>query len=74
MASAVRNCTAMLGVPLTQAARIASTYPAQFLGPCDELGRIAPGYRANLVATNVDIKILDTWIDGRAASWDSRSR
>ena len=50
MASAVRNCVELLGVPLTQALRFASTEPARFLGLEAELGRLAPGYRADLVA------------------------
>ncbi len=67
MASAVRNCVDLLGLPLEQAARMASTYPAQFLGLGGELGRIAPGYRANLVAVDADVNVIDTWIEGRAA-------
>ena len=68
MASAVRNCVELLGLPLEQAARMASTYPAEFLCLGGELGRIAPGYRANLVAADEDLNIQDTWIDGRAAA------
>ncbi len=64
MASAVRNCVELLGLPLEQAARMASTYPAQFLGMGGELGRIAPGYRANLVAVNDAVDVLETWIEG----------
>ncbi len=64
MASAVRNCVDLLGLPLERAARMASTYPAQFLGLDAELGRIAPGYRANLVAIDEKIKVTATWIDG----------
>ncbi|MEP7067712.1 MAG: N-acetylglucosamine-6-phosphate deacetylase [Usitatibacter sp.] len=64
MASAVRNCVRMLGQPLAQAARMASTYPAEFLGLGSELGRIAPGYRANLVAADEDVNVFDTWIEG----------
>src|SRR5207253_10755702 len=40
MASAVRNCVEMLGLTLERAARMASTYPAEFLGLGGELGRI----------------------------------
>jgi len=65
MASAVRNCVEMLGLPLEQAARMASTYPAEFLGLGGELGRIAPGYRANLVLADERLNVLETWIDGR---------
>ncbi len=65
MASAVRNTVDLLGVPLEQAARMASTYPAQFLGLGGELGRIAPGYRASLVAVDERLTVQQTWIDGR---------
>ena len=65
MATAVRNCVDLLGVPLEQAARMASTYPAQFLGLGGELGRIAPGYRASLVAIDERVEVLQTWIDGQ---------
>jgi N-acetylglucosamine-6-phosphate deacetylase len=64
MASAVRNAIDRLGLPLEQAVRMASTYPAEFLGLGRELGRIAAGYRANLVLTDERINVLETWIDG----------
>jgi N-acetylglucosamine-6-phosphate deacetylase len=64
MASAVRNCVELLGVPLERAARMASTYPAEFLGLGHELGRIAPGYRASFVLADDALNVLDTWIDG----------
>lgn len=64
MATAVRNSVTMLGVPLEEAARMASTYPAQFLGIDDRYGRIAPGYRADLVALDADLQVIDTWIAG----------
>ena len=65
MASAVRNTVKLLGVPLERAVLMASTYPAEFLGLGRELGRIAPGYRANLVLADEDLGVLETWIDGR---------
>lgn len=65
MATAVRNTVDLLGVSLEQAARMASTYPAQFLGLGGELGRIAPGYRASLVAVDERVNVLETWIDGK---------
>ena len=68
MASCVRNTVAMLGVPLAEAVRMASEWPAQFLGLGKEYGRIAPGYRANLVLADDELNVLDTWIDGRAQS------
>lgn len=67
MASCVRNAVSLLGLPLPEAARMASLYPAQFLGLANELGRIAPGYRANLVLADDQLRVLDTWIDGQAS-------
>jgi N-acetylglucosamine-6-phosphate deacetylase len=67
MATAVRNSVEMLGLPLERAARMASTYPAEFLGLGGELGRIAPGYRANLVAVDERLHVRSTWIDGTLA-------
>lgn len=66
MASAVRNAVSMLGIDLAEAARMASTYPAEFLGLGHELGKIAPGYRANLVLADDDLNVFDTWIDGQS--------
>jgi N-acetylglucosamine-6-phosphate deacetylase len=67
MASAVRNTIQLLGVPIETAIRMASTYPAEFLGLGDRLGRITPGYRANLVLADRQLNVLNTWIDGAHA-------
>jgi len=67
MASCVRNAVSLLGLPLPEAVRMASLYPAEFLGLAHELGRIAPGYRANLVLADDRLNVLDTWIDGERA-------
>lgn len=67
MATAVRNAVELLGVPIERAARMASTYPAQFLRLERELGRIAPGYRASLTAVDDRLEVRGTWIDGVAA-------
>ncbi|APV50399.1 N-acetylglucosamine-6-phosphate deacetylase [Betaproteobacteria bacterium GR16-43] len=64
MASSVRNAVTLLGLPLAEAARMASTYPAEFLGLGREIGRVAPGYRANLVAMDERVGVQETWIDG----------
>jgi N-acetylglucosamine-6-phosphate deacetylase len=65
MASAVRNCVALLGLPLSDALRFASLAPAAFLGIDDRLGRLAPGYRADMVALDPkDVRVLQTWVAG----------
>jgi N-acetylglucosamine-6-phosphate deacetylase len=68
MATAVRNCVNLLGVPLTDALRFASTHPANFLGLGHHFGRLAAGCRADMVAFMPDtIAVLDTWVAGRNA-------
>jgi N-acetylglucosamine-6-phosphate deacetylase len=66
MAAAVRNCIRLLGVALPDALRFASVHPATFLGLERMLGKLAPGYRADLVAFDPnDMKVLATWVAGR---------
>jgi len=54
-------------VPLTTAVRMASEFPAAFLKLAHEIGRIAPGYRANLVLADDELNVKETWIDGQAS-------
>ncbi|WP_242108861.1 N-acetylglucosamine-6-phosphate deacetylase [Luteimonas aquatica] len=67
MATAVRNAVEMLGLPLAEAARMASTYPARFLGLEATHGRIAAGCRADLVLLDRDLRVVRTWIGGEAS-------
>lgn len=64
MASAVRNAVRMLDLELVDALRMASANPAEFLTLRD-VGRIAPGQRANLALLDPDFNVLRTWIDGK---------
>jgi N-acetylglucosamine-6-phosphate deacetylase len=64
MAGAVRHAVRRLGVDLGDALRMASRTPATFLGLDRERGRIAPGFRADLVALDADLQVLATWIGG----------
>ena len=66
MADAVRNTVDMLGVDLVEAVRMASTYPAEFLGVAHDYGKISRGFRANLVLADATLKVKRTWIDGAA--------
>jgi N-acetylglucosamine-6-phosphate deacetylase len=68
MATAVRNSVRLLGLPLEEAVRMATLYPAQFLGLEHERGRIAPGLRADLVALDDRLQVVDTWIGGVASA------
>jgi N-acetylglucosamine-6-phosphate deacetylase len=64
MAGAVANAVELLGVDPARAARMASANPAAFLKLDGELGRIEPGYRANLVLADDRFNVLESWIDG----------
>lgn len=67
MATAVRNCVEMLDVPLTDALRYASTHPAQYLGLGHVLGRLLPGYRADMVALEPgSVEVVQSWVAGTA--------
>ena len=65
LCQAVRNAVAMLGVTLDEALRMASFYPARFLGLDDRLGLLAPGYQADLVLLDDRTHACATWVAGR---------
>lgn len=65
MATAVRNSVQLLGVSLAEAARMASTYPAQFLNLDDRFGHIAEGHHADLVLLDDALQVRSTWIAGQ---------
>jgi len=67
MATAVRNSVRLLGLPLEEALRMAALYPAQFLKLEHERGSIAPNLRADLVALDDDLQVIQTWIGGVAS-------
>ena len=63
MMDAVKNTTQWLGLPLAEALRMASLYPAEFLGE-PRLGRIKPGFQANLVHFDSQYHVRATWVGG----------
>jgi N-acetylglucosamine-6-phosphate deacetylase len=65
LSQAVRNAVSLLGVPPEEALRMASLYPARFLGLDDRLGRLEPGYRADIVLLNEELCPLATWVAGQ---------
>lgn len=67
MAQAVRFAIDELALPPSEALRMASLYPAQFLGLEDRLGALRQGYRADLVLLDDDWRVKRTWIDGEGA-------
>ena len=65
MATGLRNTVEVLSQPLEEALRMTSTYPAAAIGLGDRLGRIAPGYDADLVLLGQDYQVRATWINGQ---------
>ena len=64
MIDAVRNCVEYAGIPLDEALRMATLYPAQALGITDRLGSLQVGRAANLTAFTRDYRIVKTIVNG----------
>ncbi|HVZ96774.1 MAG TPA: N-acetylglucosamine-6-phosphate deacetylase [Chitinophagaceae bacterium] len=58
MAKAAKNCVEKCDIPLDEALRMASLYPAQVLGLDDITGKIEKGFRADLVLLNQDLDVI----------------
>lgn len=64
MIDAVTYVHKTLGLPLEEALRMASLYPAEALGIAADHGRIASGFAANLVHLGDDLTVRDTLVAG----------
>lgn len=64
MAGAVKGMMEQGRVGLDVAARMASATPAAFLGLGNQLGRIAPGYRADMALVDDALEVTRSWIGG----------
>ena len=65
MDHAVRYSVDHLGVDLGEVLRMASLYPAQFLKLDRRRGRLAPGFRADLVHLDEALATTSVWIGGK---------
>jgi len=64
MATGVRNLVEMVGLPLAEASRMASAYPAAWLGLEHTHGRIAAGQRADFAVLDDALVVRQSWIGG----------
>ncbi|MBB4838624.1 N-acetylglucosamine-6-phosphate deacetylase [Sphingomonas kyeonggiensis] len=64
MAGAFRNAVNRIGLSHADAAMMAATSPAAFLGLGDERGALAPGLAADWVQLTSDLMPAGTWIAG----------
>ncbi|WP_445398085.1 N-acetylglucosamine-6-phosphate deacetylase [Zobellella sp. An-6] len=65
MMEGVRNLVEQVGLPLEEALRMASLYPARALGLERELGSVVTGKVANLVVFDTDYRVRTTLVNGR---------
>jgi N-acetylglucosamine-6-phosphate deacetylase len=64
MATGVRNLVQMVGLPLAEASRMASAYPAAWLGLQNRQGRLVAGQRADFAVLDDTLSVTETWIGG----------
>jgi len=64
MAEAVRVMVRSVGVPLVEAVGMATWTPAEGLGVAGSLGRLSPGYEADLVVLDEDLAVRMTMVAG----------
>jgi N-acetylglucosamine-6-phosphate deacetylase len=62
---AVRHCVERAGISLDEALRMASTYPAELIA-ANGRGRIAPGYRADLIVFTRDFHLKEVMTCGKS--------
>jgi N-acetylglucosamine-6-phosphate deacetylase len=67
MISAVRFMRDRVGLPVEEALRMASLYPAQSMGLEEGYGRLTPNGRADIVALTDDLRVSSVWIAGKKA-------
>jgi N-acetylglucosamine-6-phosphate deacetylase len=64
MATGVRNLVNMVGLPLAEASRMASSYPAAWLGLDRTHGRLVAGQRADFAVLDDGLVTHETWVGG----------
>ncbi len=63
---AFKNCVEKLNIPLIDAVKMASTYPATYIGADNEIGYVKEGYKADLVLLDKALRIKSVIKDGKA--------
>ncbi|WP_088328599.1 N-acetylglucosamine-6-phosphate deacetylase [Lacimicrobium sp. SS2-24] len=64
MASAVRNSHLQLGLPLNDCLQMAALTPAAYLGLDHKMGKLQPGYQADMVLLDKHLEVSNCWIAG----------
>jgi N-acetylglucosamine-6-phosphate deacetylase len=66
MLQAVKNGVEKAGIPLPEALRMASLYPATLMGLDKKLGSIQPGAQADLILLDEQLNLLQVIVEGDA--------
>lgn len=69
MIEAIANCVHHVGIPLAEALRMASLYPARALGLADHYGQLTPGSVANIVIFDDALTVLAVVDQGKLVSF-----
>lgn len=64
MASAVRYAVQVIGLPLAEASRMASSYPAAWIGRDRVQGQLVAGQRADFAVVDDGVVVRETWVGG----------
>jgi N-acetylglucosamine-6-phosphate deacetylase len=64
MISAVRFMHERIGLPVEEALRMATLYPAQAVGAADRVGRLGAGTDASIVYLTEALDVSGVWIKG----------
>jgi N-acetylglucosamine-6-phosphate deacetylase len=64
MASAVRYAVQVIGLPLAEASRMASSYPAAWIGRDRVQGQLVAGQRADFAVVDDGVVVQETWVGG----------
>jgi N-acetylglucosamine-6-phosphate deacetylase len=64
MASAVRYAVQVIGLPLAEASRMASSYPAAWIGRDRVQGHLVAGQRADFAVVDDGVVVRETWVGG----------
>jgi N-acetylglucosamine-6-phosphate deacetylase len=65
MDACLRSMVNLAGVPLEQAAKMASFNPAKVIGLEKQAGSLTAGKDANLVMLDAELNVVKTWVKGK---------
>ncbi len=69
--AAIENCVRRVGIPLAEALRMATLYPARAIGVDHQLGLLSPGYQANIALFDADTFTVKGVIDQGWLAWST---